>query len=178
MSFVDLLFFFNRENVAQIFEYIYIFSRSERFQFKSLLLGEVPTGTIWTQGVARWPFGVIRTLGFSRPFSIMFRSKWNKYIQKKNGIGKYKYILAVRGQRKLDLLGQKMLVSGSWVTGHSWKAQHTRRFRNLYSISPVVEIQTIPLASHFFWLTCHVKLINTNLSPNAGRGGEMECQVQ
>ena len=42
MSFVDLLFLKNSENVAQIFEYTginYIFSRSERFQFKSLLLG-------------------------------------------------------------------------------------------------------------------------------------------
>ena len=38
MSFVDLLFLKNRENVVQIFDRI--FSRSQRFQFKSLLLGE------------------------------------------------------------------------------------------------------------------------------------------
>ena len=40
MSFVDLLLLKNRENVAQNVEYI--FSRSERFQFKSLLLGGGP----------------------------------------------------------------------------------------------------------------------------------------
>ena len=44
MSFVDLLFLKDRENAAQIFEYI--FSRSERFQFKPLLLGEVPVDNI------------------------------------------------------------------------------------------------------------------------------------
>ena len=42
---VDLLFLKNRENLAQIFEYI--FSWSECFQFKSLLLGEeVPVDNI------------------------------------------------------------------------------------------------------------------------------------
>ena len=49
MSFVDLLFLENRENVAQIFEYI--FSRSERFQFKSLLHGEGPWNNIFSDGV-------------------------------------------------------------------------------------------------------------------------------
>ena len=49
MSFVDLLFLKNRENVAQIFEYI--FSRSERFQFKSLLPGKVPGTTYFQMGV-------------------------------------------------------------------------------------------------------------------------------
>ena len=44
MSFVDLLFLKNRENVAQIFENI--FSPSERFQFKSLLLVGGPWNNI------------------------------------------------------------------------------------------------------------------------------------
>ena len=46
MSFVDLLFLKNRENVAQIFGYI--FSLSERFQFKSLLLGGGPWDNIFS----------------------------------------------------------------------------------------------------------------------------------
>ena len=51
---LDLLFLKNRENVAQIFEYI--FSWSERFQFKSLLL--VP-GTTYCQ---MWVGGQIHVI--------------------------------------------------------------------------------------------------------------------
>lgn len=40
-----------------------------------------------------------------------------------------------------------------------------------------METQTTLLASNFFWLSCHVKLINRNLSPPADRSGEKERQV-
>ena len=47
----------NRENVAQIFEYK--FSWSERFQFKSLLLGEEVPGTTYCQ---MWVGGQIHVI--------------------------------------------------------------------------------------------------------------------
>ena len=50
MSFVDQLFLKNCENVSEIFEYI--FSWSERYQFKSLFLGGGggPCGQMWVGG--------------------------------------------------------------------------------------------------------------------------------
>lgn len=82
--------------------------------------------------------------------------------------------LAERGTREQDLLRQ----STNRAEWQEVVEKHIRQFRNLYSICPPSGnpnyTSGIPF---FFWLTHHVKLISTNLSPPADRMGEMERQV-
>lgn len=82
--------------------------------------------------------------------------------------------LAERGTREQDP-PRESTERAEWQEGVE---KHTRQFRNLYSIFPTQwKPKLHSWHSIFFWLTHHVKLINTNLSPPADRIGEMERQV-
>lgn len=82
--------------------------------------------------------------------------------------------LAERGTREQDP-PRESTERAEWQEGVE---KHTRQFRNLYSIfSTQWKPKLHSWHSIFFWLTHHVKLINTNLSPPADRIGEMERQV-
>lgn len=73
---------------------------------------------------------------FFFPLLTIRTTKWEYKIQ---------VSLAVRGKRTLNPPRQSM-EQVEWQEGVE---KHTRQFRNLYSISPLVETQTTLLASHF-----------------------------
>lgn len=87
---------------------------------------------------------------------------------------KWKYIIPVSLAAREREIKSRIHGEG-WVTWRSWKA-HKAIYKFIFNLPPCGNPAYTP-GIPFFWLTRHVKLINTNLSPPARKRGETERQV-